>query len=229
MFVLIAGGGRTAAQLAALLVQEGHEVHLVEGRRDVLAHLHRDLPTETIFEGNPTEPHVLEAAGIGRSQVFAACMSEDADNLAACFLARTRYAVARTIACVNNPRNAWLFDKTFHVDVALNQAEILASLIEQEMSLGDMVTLAKLRRGRYSLVGERIPEGSRAVGVAIQDLPLPAHSVIAAVIRQGEIVIPRGPLRFEVGDEVLAIADEAGVDELAALFGPPARRAGAEA
>lgn len=222
MFVLIAGGGRTGAQLASLLVAQNHEVHLIEHRREVLAHIHRELPTEVIHEGNATEPEVLERAGIMRAQVLAASMGGDADNLSLCFLARERYKIPRTIACINNPRNAWLFDKKFHVDVALNQADILASLIEQEMSLGDMMTLLKLRRGRFSLVGEKIPEGARAVGVSIKDLPLPPNSVIAAIIRQGDIVIPRGPLRFEAGDEVLAIVDAEGAEELANLFGHPA-------
>jgi trk system potassium uptake protein TrkA len=221
MFVLIAGGGRTGAQLTNFLVAQKHEVHLIEHRREILAHIHRELPTEVIYEGNPTDPQTLELAGVERAQVLTACMAGDADNLALCFLARTRYKVPRTIACINNPRNAWLFDKNFHVDVALNQADILASLIEQEMSLGDMMTLLKLRRGRYSLVGEKIPPGARAVGVAIKDLPLPPNSVIAAIIRQGEIVIPRGPLQFEPEDEVLAITDAAGAEELAALFGRP--------
>jgi trk system potassium uptake protein TrkA len=221
MFVVIAGGGRTGAQLASLLVAQSHDVRLVEHRRDILAHIHRELPTEVIYEGNATNPEVLEAVGVARAQVLAACMASDAENLALCFVARERYRVPRTIACVNNPRSAWLFDTSFHVDVALNQADILASLIEQEMSLGDMMTLLKLRRGRYSLVGERIPEGARAVGVAIKDLPLPPNSVIAAIIRQGEIVIPRGPLTFEAGDEVLAITDAEGAEELAALFGRP--------
>jgi trk system potassium uptake protein TrkA len=221
MFVIIAGGGRTGAQLATFLVAQKHEVHLIEHRRDVLAHIHRELPTEVIYEGNATDPQTLELAGVERTQVLTACMAGDADNLALCFLARTRYKVPRTIACINNPRNAWLFDKNFHVDVALNQADILASLIEQEMSLGDMMTLLKLRRGRYSLVGEKIPPGARAVGVAIKDLPLPPNSVIAAIIRHGEIVIPRGPLQFETEDEVLAITDADGADELAALFGRP--------
>jgi trk system potassium uptake protein TrkA len=221
MLVVIAGGGRTGAQLASFLVSQKHEVHLIEHRRDILAHIHRELPTEVIFEGNATDPEVLEAAGVGRAQVLTACMAGDADNLALCFIARERYRVPRTIACINNPRNAWLFDQNFHVDVALNQSEILASLIEQEMSLGDMMTLLKLRRGKFSLVTEKIPAGARAVGVAIRDLPLPPNSVIAAIIRQGEIVIPRGPLEFEVDDEVLAIVDAEGADNLAALFGHP--------
>jgi trk system potassium uptake protein TrkA len=221
MFAVIAGGDATGAQLASLLLAQDHEVRLVEHRRQVLAHIHRTLPTETIVEGHALDAGVLEAAGVAKAHVVAACMEGDAQNLALCYLARERFRVARTIACVNNPGNAWLFDTKFHVDVSLNQADILASLIEQEMSLGDMMTLAKLRRGRFSLVGEKIPEGARAVGVAIKDLPLSKNSVIAAIIRHGEIVIPRGPLQFEAGDEVLAIVDAEGADELAALFGRP--------
>ena len=87
-----------------------------------------------------------------------------------CFFGRTRYSVPRTIARINNPRNAWLFDQKFHVDVALNQSEILATLIEEEMSLGDMMILLRLRRGRYSLVQEKVHEAAHAVGVALKDL-----------------------------------------------------------
>jgi trk system potassium uptake protein TrkA len=219
VFVVIAGGGRTAAQLAAFLLEHGHTVKLVEHRRDVLAHIHRELPTEAIYEGHATEPAVLEAVGVGHAQVLAACMASDAENLALCFMARSRYSVQRTVAIINNPRNAWLFDKNFHVDVSLSQADILASLIEQEMSVGEMLTLLKLRRGRYSLVEDSIPEGAPAVGQTLQELPLPPNCVIAAIIRQGEIVIPRGPVRLAAGDEVLAIVAAESSDELAALFG----------
>jgi len=221
MFVLIVGGGRTGAQLASLLVAQKHEVHLVEGRGDVLARIHRELPTEVIYEGNTTDPDVLEQAGIKRAGVLAACTSSDADNLVLCYLARTIYNVPRTIARVNNPSNAWLFDQKFQVDVALNQAEILASLIEEEMSLGDMMTLLKIRRGRYSLVEEKIPAGAKAVGLAIKDLSLPEHCVIAAIIRKGEVIVPRGITQFEVGDEVLAITDHQGAEQLATLFARP--------
>jgi len=220
MYVVVAGGGRTGAQLTRYLIEQKHEVQVIEHRRQVLAHLHRDLPTEAIYEGNATDPRVLHGAGIERANVLAACTAEDAENLSLCFIARERYKVPRTIACINNPQNAWLFDAKFHVDVALNQSDILAKLIEQEMSLGDMMTLLKLRRGRFSLVSEKIPAGARAVGVPLRDLPLPKNSVIAAIIRAGEIVIPRGPLAFATGDEVLAIVDEEGADALALLFGP---------
>jgi trk system potassium uptake protein TrkA len=194
---------------------------LIEHRPEVLSRIHRELPTEVIYEGYPTDPQTLEQAGIRQAQVLAACTANDADNLALCFYARARYNVPRTIARINYPRDAWLFDQKFHVDVALNQAEILASLIEEEMSLGDMMTLLKLRRGNYSLVEEKIPAGARAVGVAIKDLALPEHCVIAAIIRHDEIIVPRGVTALEVGDEVLAVTDRQGAEQLATLFAPP--------
>ena len=221
MFVLIAGGGRTGAQLASLLVAQKHNVHLIENRREVLARIHRELPTEVIFEGMATDLSVLEQAGIRHAQVMAACTASDADNLSLCFLARELYKVPRTIARINNPRNAWLFDKKFHVDVALNQAAILSSLIEEEMSMGDMMTLLKIRRGKYSLVEEKIPPGAKAIGLEIKQLGLPAPCVIAAIIRQGEVVVPRGDTKLQEGDEVLAITDSNGVAQLATLFARP--------
>lgn len=229
MYVLIAGGGRTGATLARTLHAENHEVRLMEHRAEVLAHIHRELPTEVIWEGNATDPRTLEAAGAGQAQVLVASMSNDAENLALCFIARERFGVPRTIATINNPRFAWLFDRKFHVDVALNQSDILASLIEQEMSLGDMMTLLKLRRGSYSLVSEMLLPGARAVGLAIKELPLPRNSVICAILRRGDVVIPRGHVSFEAGDEVLALVDEASAPELAALFGATHPRGGVSA
>jgi trk system potassium uptake protein TrkA len=220
VFVIIAGGGRTATQLASLLLGQGHKVHLIEHRPEVLSRLHRELPTEVIFEGYATDMVMLEQAGIRQAQVVTACTANDEDNLALCYLARTRYQVPRTIARINNPRNAWLFNQNFHVDVSLNQAEILSSMIEEEMSLGDMMTLLKLRRGEYSLVEEKIPPGARAVGVAIKDLELPEECIIAGVIRHGKVILPRGITTLEEGDEILAITDREGAEKLAALFHP---------
>jgi trk system potassium uptake protein TrkA len=221
MFILIAGGGLTAAHLATLLVRQQHQVRVIESRPDVLTSLHRELPTEVIYEGIPTDPQVLDLAGIREADVLAACSSNDVENLVLCFVGRTRYGVPRTIARINNPRNAWLFDEKFHVDVALNQAEILATLIEEEMSLGDMMILLRLRRGRYSLVQERVHEAAPAVGVALKDLHLPPNSVIAAILRQDQMYIPRGVTIFQAGDEVLAIVDREAAEELARLFGDP--------
>ena len=221
MFVIVAGGGRTGAQLAATLIAQDHRVHLLEHRSEILARIHRELPTESIIEGRPTYPRMLEQAGIQHADVVAACTDNDADNLVICYLARFRYQVGRTIARINNPRTAWLFTETFHVDSAVNQADLMASMIVEQMSLGDMMTLLKLRRGQYALVEEKIPPGAKAVGIEIKDLTLPAHCVIAAIIRHGEIIVPRGVTKFEIGDEVLAVTDQEGARELALLFAPP--------
>jgi len=221
MFVIIAGGGRTGTQLARLLFEQGHDVRLIENRRDVLSRLHKELPTEVIFEGNAIDPDVLEGAGIKEAQVLAATTTNDDQNLSICYFARERYGVRRTIARVNNPRNAWLFDEKFHVDVAVNQAEIMTSVIEEEMSLGDMMTLVKLRRGNYSVVEEKIPPGAKAIGVTLMNMGLPEQCVIAAIIRKGEVMIPRGISTFEAGDEVIAITNPDGAEKLAELLTPP--------
>ena len=223
MYVLIIGGGRTGSHLASLLSSQGHEVRIIEDRPTALVNLHRELPTEFIFEGDGTDPQVLEAVDIRRAQVLVAVGGEDADNLVAASLAREHYGVKRVIGRVNNPRNSWLFDQNFCVDVSLNQAEILAHLIEEEMSMGDMMTLLKLRRGNYSLVEEKIPPGASAVGISIKDLGLPDQCVIAAIIRKGEVMIPRGLTEFQEGDEVLAVTDEDGARQLARLLAPPRR------
>ena len=160
MRILIAGGGRTGATLALTLHAQKHEVRLMEHRPGVLAHIHRELPTELIYEGNPNDPRTLEFARVTDAQVLVASMSSDAENLALCFIGREHFRVPRTIATINDPRFAWLFGPRFHVDVAVNQADILAGLIEQELSVGDMMTLLKLRKGSYSLVSETLPRAS---------------------------------------------------------------------
>ncbi len=225
MFVVIAGGGRTGMQLALTLLEQKYHIHLIEDRPDMLQKLHKELPTEVIYEGRPTDPEVLQYAGIEKANVIAAVTANDADNLTICYIAREMFNVGRTIGRINNPRNAWLYNEQFHVDVALNQSAIFASMIEEEMSMGDMMTLLKLRRGHYSLVEEKIPAGASALGIAIKDLDLPESCVIAAIIRDGQVIVPRGITVFEVEDEVLAVTDRAGAEKLAQMFTPGSLRA----
>lgn len=222
MYVIIIGGGRTGSHLASLLSLQGYEVCIIEHQPEILANLHDELPTEVIFEGDGTDPLVLEAVDIRRANVLAAVSSDDADNLVAASLARQQYDVRRVIGRVNNPRNAWLFTPEFGVDVALNQADIMAKLIEEEMSLGDMMIMLKLRRGKYSLVEEKIFPGALAIGNALKDLHLPANCIISGIIRQGEVLIPRGVTVLEEGDEVLALVDEAARPQLEKILGRPA-------
>lgn len=218
MNVLIVGGEATGAQLAAILLDQKNNVCLVENRRDVLIQLHQELPTEVIYEDNPMDLQTLEHAGIRDANVLVACTSSDADNVVLCYLAQMRYHVPRTIGRINNSRHAWLFTEKMHVNVALNESSILAHLIQEEMTVGDMMTLLKLRRGQYSLVEVVIPPDAKAVGMPIKDIPFPEKCVIAAIFRKGETIVPRGITVLEVGDEVLAVTDTAGQQKLAELF-----------
>ena len=220
MFVVIAGGGRVGSTLAERLLQAGHKVRLIENRPKVLERLHRELPTEAIVVGEPTDPDVLERIGLPEANALAIVLSDDAQTLTLALMARHRYHVPRIIARVNDPRSRWLFTPEMGVDVALSQAAIFTSLVAEEISLGDMMTLLKLRRGKFMLVEEKIPPGAPAIGVAIKDLPLPEQCVIAAIIRRGNVVVPRGMTTLETGDEVLAITDEAGAQTLHRLFTP---------
>ncbi len=226
MFVLIVGGGRTGSHLASLLLQQNHTVRLIEHRPDILTTLHREIPTEVIIEGDGTDPQMLEIAGIRSAQVVAAVTSDDADNLVVTSLARFHYNVNRIIGRINNPRNSWLFTKDFGVDVSLNNADIMAKLIEEEMSIGDMMIMLKVRRGQYSFVEEKIAAGAQAIGRAIKDLALPEHCVISGIVRDGELILPRGITQLEEGDEIFAIVDDPARLELDKLLGRPAATVG---
>jgi trk system potassium uptake protein TrkA len=219
MFVLIVGGGQAGSHLAEILLAQGHKVRVMDNRPDVISRLHRELPTEVIFTGDGTDPVDLEAAGVREANVLAAVLTEDEANLVVTSLARFHFNVRRTIARVNSPRNAWLFTREMGVDVALDNADLMAKLIAEEMSLGDMMVMLKLRKGAYALVEEKLPPRSRAVGVMIKDLALPAEVVIAAIFRGGHVIVPRGVTALQAGDEVLAVVSDADANTVAQLFG----------
>jgi trk system potassium uptake protein len=217
-FVVVVGGGKVGSNLASLLIAEGQEVKVIDHRPDVIARLKQELPDGSVVEGDGSSPAVLEAAEIRRAKVLAAVTAQDEANLVITTLARFEFSVPRIIARVNDPRNAWMFNVEMGVDVALNQADLMARLIAEEMSLGDMMTLLKLRRGEYALVEEKLKPTSKALGTPLKNMPLPATCVIAAVIRKGGLLIPRGNMIFETGDEVLAVVDPASSEQLRVLL-----------
>jgi trk system potassium uptake protein TrkA len=152
--------------------------------------------------------------------VVAAVTGEDETNLVVASLARSEFRVPRVIGRVNNPRNAWLFTPTMGVDVAVNQADLMARLIAEEMSLGDMMTLLKLRKGQFSLVEEKVDPTAIAVGKQLSSLQLPRECQVAAIIRKGELVIPRGDTVLQAADEILAVVHASQAKQLAAILGP---------
>jgi trk system potassium uptake protein len=219
MNIIIVGGGKVGSYLASLLLAGEHRVKVIEVRRKQIASLHRDLPADAVVTGSGTDPNVLEAAGIGQAQAVAAVTGADETNLVVASLARFEFRIPRIIARVNNPRNAWMFTPQMGVDAALNQADLMARLIAEEMSLGDMMTLLKLNKGQYSLVEEKIEPTAVAVGKSVRDLNLPAECVLAAIIRQGHLVIPRGDTILQGADEVLAVVHSTQLAQLQIVLG----------
>jgi trk system potassium uptake protein len=218
MNVIIIGGGKTGVQITHRLLDEGHWVKLIEIRPETAGRLRSELPEQVVIIGDGSSPSILEASGIQTTQVLAAVTGDDEANLVITTLARFEFNIPRTIARVNNPKNAWLFTPEMGVDVGLNQTDILTGLILEEMSMGDMMTLLKLRRGLYSLVEEKLPPRSKVLGIPLKELPIPPTCVIAAVLRNAQVVTPRGNLVFEEGDEVLAVVDNQSKDDLHNLF-----------
>jgi trk system potassium uptake protein TrkA len=221
MFVIVVGGGNTGSQLAKFLIDAGHTICVIDERPIVLEKLAKEIPAEMIFNGDGSSPAVLEKAGIHKAQVLAAVTGSDETNLVITSLGKFEFNVKRVIARINNSKNAWLFTTEMGVDVSLNQAEILARLTAEEMSLGDMMTMLKIRRGKYSIVEEKIAPSALAVGMALKDLPLPHNCVISGIIRHGDMVLPRGTTILETGDEVLALVDDPAREQLAKLLGRP--------
>jgi trk system potassium uptake protein len=221
MYVIIVGGGNTGSHLAKILLEGNHIVKVIEERPSLLEKLQSELPADSIIAGDGSSPTVLEKAGINKALVLAAVTGSDDTNLVITSLARFEFNVPRIIARVNNPKNAWLFTNDMGVDVALNQADILAHLVAEEMSLGDMMTLMKLKRGEYSLVEEKVYPSAPACGLALKDMDLPAECNIVAVIRKHQLLIPHGTTILEANDEILALIHTSRLSEFATLMAPP--------
>lgn len=219
MQVIIVGGGKVGAHLASLLLAERHRVTVIEVRAKEARSLHEDLTPESVISGSGTDPAVLERAGIRDAQVMAAMTGSDETNLVATSLARFEFGVPRTIARVKDPGNAWMFTPAMGVDVAVSQADFMAHLIAEEMSLGNMMTLLKLHKGRYSLVEERVHPEAPAAGSKVQELQFPGKCILAAVIREGQLIIPHGDTVLQPNDEVLAVVHASQASELASLLG----------
>lgn len=218
MYVVIVGGGKIGSHLARLLLEEGHRVRVLDPREDVLERLREEIPLEYVFPGDGTDPNLLEAAGIKQAHILAAVTGEDETNLVITTLGRFEFNVPRVIARVNNPKNAWLFTPEMGVDVAVNQADILAKLILEEMSLGDMMTLVKLRKGEFSIVEEKVHPNSIACGKAVKEIGLPTDCTLVAILRKGQLMVPHGATVLQDADEVIALVHEAKLEQFNSLL-----------
>jgi trk system potassium uptake protein TrkA len=206
MRVVVTGGGAVGRHLAADLVERGHDVALIEQERDVADRIRAQLPSVRTVLGDACEPWVLEAAELSTADVVVAATGDDEDNLVTSLLAKQEFAVPRVVARVNHPKNEWLFDEQWGVDASVSPPHILTAMVEEAVTVGDVVRLLKLEGGRVSIVEMTLPEGAPSIGHPIYELRLPPDSTLIAILRDGHVVIPQPETVLSAGDEVVALA-----------------------
>src|SRR2546427_1331616 len=215
MRVVVAGAGNMGRQLALDLSDRGHDVTLIEQETAPAPRARHELPDSvTVLLGDACEPYVLEEAKLGQADVIVAATGDDEDNLVISLLAKQEFAVPRVLARVNHPENEWMFTEQWGVDTAVSPPHILTALVEEAVSVGDIVRLLKLQRGKVTLVELTLREGSKVAGRPMYELRLPLDSAIVAIVRDDHVLIPQPETVLAAGDELMAIARPEVEDEL---------------
>lgn len=205
MRIAIAGAGNVGHYVATDLEARGHEVVVIEQNRGLIETLKPELNVSWVA-GDACELYTLDAAVLSSCEVMVAATGDDEDNLVISLLAKQEFAVPRVIARVNHPDNEWLFNETWGVDVAVSTPHLLTSLVEEAVSVGDMVRLLQLEKGKVALLEVTLADTSPANGKSVADLRLPPDCTLVAVIRDNHVIAPRGETPLEAGDEVMALA-----------------------
>ncbi|MEZ5211437.1 MULTISPECIES: potassium channel family protein [unclassified Gordonia (in: high G+C Gram-positive bacteria)] len=206
MKVAIAGAGAVGRAIARELVTAGHDVTLIE--RDA-GHLDPSaLPLVTWLHADACELQDLEKAQLQTFDVMVAATGDDKANLVVSLLATTEFAVGRVVARVNDPRNEWLFTDDWGVDVAVSTPRLLAALVEEAVSIGDLVRLMTFRQGQANLVELTLPDDTPLAGKPVRKLALPRDVALVTIIRGRRVIVPQPDDPIEGGDELVFIAPE---------------------
>jgi trk system potassium uptake protein TrkA len=217
--IAIAGAGNVGSFVAKDLKSKGHDVVLIEQNPELVASLQSELDVSFVA-GDACELHTLDAAVLSSCEVMVAATGDDEDNLVISLLAKQEFAVPRVVARVNHPDNEWLFTETWGIDVAVSTPHLLTSLVEEAVSVGDLVQLLRLEQGKVALLEVTLAEGSPAHGKTVGDLKMPADCTLVAIVREKHVIAPGPETPLQAGDEVLALAaPEAELDLKRALTG----------
>jgi trk system potassium uptake protein TrkA len=222
MRVAIAGAGAVGRSIARELVENQHQVMLIE--RD-LSHIDPAAVEEAEWvHADACELQTLEDAGIESCDVVIAATGDDKVNLVVSLLAKTEFAVRRVVARVNDPQNEWLFGENWGVDVSVSTPRLLAALVEEAVAVGDLVRLLTLRQGQANLVEVTLPTHTPLAGRPVRDLALPPDSALVTILRGGRVIVPQADDALEPGDELLFVATTAVEEEIRAAVVGTARR-----
>lgn len=218
MNIIIVGGGQVGSYVASLLLNDDHQVRIIDHRMPIVAKLKKELPEECVVFGNGTDPDILEKAGILKADVFLAVTGADETNLVAGTLAKYEFGVPQTVGRVNNPKNAWLFTNTNGIDVSVNQADILGHMVVEEMNMKNMFTLMKLSMGNYSIIQIHVAPGSKADGQTVASLNFPEGAKLILAQHGDNVTLPGGNTILKANDVILALAGTEAQKTLHQLF-----------
>jgi trk system potassium uptake protein len=216
MRVAIAGAGAVGRSIAAELVENGHEVLLID--KDARAIDTDAIPGAEWVLADACEIASLDELGLERCQVVVAATGDDKVNLVVSLLAKTEYGVPRVVARVNDPINEWLFEESWGVDVAVSTPRLLSALVEEAVSVGDLVRLMTFRQGQANLVEWTLPPNAPFIGHRVASVPWPADTVLVAILRDARVLVPSGDDPLEGGDELLFVAAAEVEEELRDLL-----------
>ena len=217
MRVAIAGAGAVGRSIALELVESEHQVMLIERE---LSHIEPEFVEAAEWvHADACELASLEEAGLEDCDVVIAATGDDKVNLVVSLLAKTEFAVRRVVARVNDPRNEWLFDENWGVDVAVSTPRLLAALVEEAVAVGDLVRLMTLRQGQANLVEVTLPAHTPLAGTPVRQLKLPVDSALVTILRGGRVIVPQGDDSLEAGDELLFVATSAVEEDIRTALG----------
>lgn len=216
MRIAIAGAGNVGRAIARELLDNGHRVLLID--RDPKALKLESVPDAEWLMADACEITSLDKALLNDCQVLVAATGDDKVNLVASLLAKTEYGVPRVVARINHPKNEWLFDHSWGVDVAVSTPRIIAALVEEAVSVGDVVRLFSFRKGQANLVEITLPDSSRCIGKTVTEIELPENASIAAIVRDGRVITPTPTDIFVAGDELLFVASSEAEAQLKSCF-----------
>ncbi len=202
MFCVIAGGGKVGYYLAKELIEQGHEVVVVEQSARRVAEIEADLGS-IVMAGDAAETTVLREAGTERADLVVAVTGDDEDNLVICQVAKVRFGAGRTIARINNPKNAEIFQR-LGIDDTVSATDVVLSVIEQEIPRQHLTPLLRLSNTDAESVEAVFEDGSTVAGHRLRDIRLPHPTSIAVVIREGNAIFPEPDTPILIGDHVIA-------------------------
>lgn len=215
MRVVIAGAGSVGRSIARELLGHGHEVTLID--KAPAAMKIASVADADWLLADACEPSALSDAEVGSADVVVAATGDDKANLVISLLAKSEFAVPRVVARVNNPKNEWMFDRSWGVDVQVSTPRIMTSLVEEAVSVGDLVKIFTFHQSGASIYEITLPAGSPAIGRRVGSITWPGSTVLAAIIRGDRPIAPSPDDTLEDGDELLLVVDASAEEHLSEI------------